>query len=66
VPLVYRELKRRAGAYLRHERPDHTLHPPRWFVKPYVRLIEQDRVAWQNRPHFFGVAFQTMRRIARQ
>ena len=28
-----------------------------------MRLIGQDRVIWQNRAHFYGVAAQTMRRI---
>ena len=63
VPLVYRELRRRAGAYLRHERPDHTLQPTALVHEAYVRLIGQDRVDWQNRAHFFGIASQMMRRI---
>lgn len=63
VPLVYRELKRRAGAYLRSERPDHTLQPTALVHEAYLRLIGQDRVAWQNRAHFFGIASQMMRRI---
>ena len=63
VPLVYRELRRRAGAYLRRERPDHTLQPTALVHEAYVRLMGQDRVTWQNRAHFFGVAAQLMRRI---
>jgi RNA polymerase sigma factor (TIGR02999 family) len=63
LPLVYRELKRRAAAYLRHERRDHTLQPTALVHEAYVRLIGQDRVAWQNRSHFYGIAAQMMRRI---
>jgi len=63
LPLVYRELKRRAGAYLRHERRDHTLQPTALVHEAYLRLIGQDRVAWQNRAQFFGIAAQMMRRI---
>jgi RNA polymerase sigma factor (TIGR02999 family) len=63
VPLVYRELRRRAGAYLRQERKDHTLQPTALVHEAYVRLIGQDRVEWQNRAHFFGIASQMMRRI---
>jgi len=63
LPLVYRELKRRAAAYLRHERRDHTLQPTALVHEAYVRLIGQERVAWQNRDHFFGIAAQMMRRI---
>ena len=63
VPLVYRELRRRAAAYLRNERPDHTLQPTALVHEAYVRLVGQDRVSWQNRAQFFGVAAQMMRRI---
>ena len=63
VPLVYRELRRRAGAYLRNERRDHTLQPTALVHEAYVRLVGQDRVTWQNRAQFFGVAAQMMRRI---
>ena len=49
VPIVYRELRRRAGAYLRRERPGHTLQPTALVHEAYVRLMGQDRVAWQNR-----------------
>jgi RNA polymerase sigma factor (TIGR02999 family) len=63
LPLVYRELKRRAAAYLRQERRDHTLQPTALVHEAYLRLIGQHRVAWQNRSHFFGIAAQMMRRI---
>ena len=63
VPLVYGELRRRAAAYLRRERPDHTLVPTALVHEAYVRLVGQQRVAWQNRAHFFGIATQIMRRI---
>jgi RNA polymerase sigma factor (TIGR02999 family) len=63
VPIVYRELRRRAGAYLRRERPDHTLQPTALVHEAYVRLIGQDRVDWRNRGHFFAIASQMMRRI---
>ena len=63
MPLVYRELRRRAGAYLRNERRDHTLQPTALVHEAYVRLVGQDGVTWQNRAQFFGVAAQMMRRI---
>ena len=56
LPLVYEELRRRAAAYLRRERTDHTLQPTALVNEAYLRLIGQERVAWQNRAHFFGVA----------
>ena len=63
MPLVYRELRRRAGAYLRNERRNHTLQPTALVHEAYVRLVGQDGVTWQNRAQFFGVAAQMMRRI---
>jgi RNA polymerase sigma factor (TIGR02999 family) len=63
MPLVYRELRRRAGAYLRDERRDHTLQPTALVHEAYVRLVGQDRITWRNRAQFFGVAAQMMRRI---
>ena len=63
VPLVYHELRKRASGYLRHERPDHTLQATALVHEAFMRLAGQDRVAWQNRGHFFAVAAQMMRRI---
>lgn len=63
VPLVYHELRNRAAGYLRHERADHTLQATALVHEAFLRLAGQDRVAWQNRGHFYGVAAQMMRRI---
>ena len=61
--VVYEELRRRAAAYLRRERTDHTLQPTALVHEAYLRLVGQERIVWQNRAHFFGVAAQMMRRI---
>jgi RNA polymerase sigma factor (TIGR02999 family) len=63
LPLVYEELRRRAAAYLRHERNDHTLQPTALVHEAYLRLVGQRRVDWQNHMHFFAVAAQMMRRV---
>ena len=63
MPVVYQELRRRAGAYLRRERANHTLQPTALVHEAYVRLVGQTRVSWQNRAHFFGIAAQMMRRV---
>ena len=60
---VYQELRRMADHYLRLERPNHTLQPTALVHEAYLRLIDQRKVSWQNRAHFFGVAAQMMRRI---
>jgi RNA polymerase sigma factor (TIGR02999 family) len=63
IPLVYDELRRLAGGYLRHERSDHTLQATALVHEAFFRLAGQERVAWQNRRHFFAIAAQAMRRI---
>ena len=63
VPLVYEELRNIARRRLRRERQGHTLEPTALVHEAYARLIDQNRVRWQNRAHFFAVAGQTMRRI---
>jgi RNA polymerase sigma factor (TIGR02999 family) len=63
IPLVYDELKRLARAYMRRERPDHTLQTTALVHEAYLRLVRQQAVNWQGRSHFFGIAAQLMRRI---
>jgi RNA polymerase sigma factor (TIGR02999 family) len=63
MPLVYEELRQRARAYVRRERAGHALQPTALVHEAYVRLTQQNRIAWQNRAQFFGVAAQMMRRI---
>lgn len=60
---VYQELHRVAAAYLRRERPDHSLQPTALVHDAFLRLVEQRRATWQNRTQFFAVAAQMMRRI---
>jgi RNA polymerase sigma factor (TIGR02999 family) len=63
MPLVYNELKRLAGSYLRRERPDHTLQSAALVNEAYLRLVGQTQTRWQNKAHFYGIAAQMMRRI---
>ena len=63
LPVIYDELRKLAANYLRRERPDHTLQPTALVHEAYLRLVDQSRVNWQNRAHFFGVAAQIMRRL---
>ena len=63
IPLVYAELRRLAGHYLCGERIGHTLQPTALVHEVYLRLLGQDRVDWQNRAHFIGIAARIMRRI---
>jgi RNA polymerase sigma factor (TIGR02999 family) len=63
MPLVYSELRRLAGNYLRRERVEHTLQPTALVNEAYLKLVDQRNARWQNRAHFFGIAAQLMRRI---
>ena len=63
IPAVYQELRRMADHYLRGEDSGHSLQPTALVHEAYLRLIDQTKVEWQNRAHFFGVAAQMMRRI---
>jgi RNA polymerase sigma factor (TIGR02999 family) len=63
MPLVYKELHQMAHIQLRRERKDHTLNATALVHEAYIKLIDQDKITWQNRAHFFGIASQAMRRI---
>jgi RNA polymerase sigma-70 factor, ECF subfamily len=62
TPLVYAELRQVAAAYMRRERPEHTLQATALVHEAYLKLLPQ-RVSWESRSHFLGVAAQQMRRI---
>jgi RNA polymerase sigma factor (TIGR02999 family) len=62
IPMVYAELHRLAQSYLRRERHGHTLQASALVHEAFLRLVDQ-RVAWRNRAHFFGIAAQLMRRV---
>ncbi len=63
LPLVYDELRKLASGYLKNERPDHTLQATALVHEAYLRLVDWEKVSWQNRSHFFAVSAQVMRHI---
>ena len=63
IPLVYAELHKLAEAYLRRERPEHTLQPTALVHEAYMRLASQAQPDYRSRTHFYGVAAQVMRQI---
>jgi hypothetical protein len=63
TPIVYRELHRLARQYMRRERPGHSLQTTALVHEAYIRLVDSNRMRWQNRAHFFAVCAQLMRRI---
>lgn len=62
LPVIYQELHRLAKAYMRRERPGHTLQPTALIHEAYLRLAKEE-VDWTSRQHFIGVAAHTMRRV---
>jgi len=63
TPIVYDELRRLARRYMRRERPGHSLQTTALVNEAYMRLVDYERMQWQNRAHFFAVSAQVMRRI---
>lgn len=61
--MTYEELRRIAYRMIQSERADHTLSGTALVHEAFVRLVDQDRVQWQDRAHFFAVAAQACRRI---
>lgn len=60
---IYSDLRRIARGALRRERPNHTFQTTDLVNEAYLRLVDQSRVQYQNRGHFFAIAAQAMRRI---
>jgi RNA polymerase sigma factor (TIGR02999 family) len=63
LPVVHEELRRLAGHFMKRERIGHTLQATALVNEVYLRLIEVNKVQWQNRAHFFAMAARLMRRI---
>ena len=63
MPLVYDELRRIAGRYMKRERSEHTLQTTALVNEAYLRMVDQKNVDWQNRAHFFAVAASVMRHL---
>src|SRR3954471_21190180 len=63
TPIVYDELHRLARGYMKGERPGHSLQTTALVNEAYVRLVDYNRMQWQDRAHFLAVSAQAMRRI---
>jgi RNA polymerase sigma-70 factor (ECF subfamily) len=63
TPLVYGQLRRVAQHYMAAERPGHTLQTTALVHEVYLRLVDCQKVDWQDRAHFFAVSAHLMRRI---
>lgn len=63
IEAVYSELKQLARLYLRRERANQSISATVLVHEAYLKLVDQRRVRWQNRSHFFAIAAQAMRRL---
>ena len=63
LPMIYAELRQLAARALSRERPNHTLQSTALTNELYLKLIDQKRVQWRDREHFFAMASQIMRRV---
>lgn len=63
MPLVYQELRHIAKRNMARERPGHTLQTTALVNEVYLRLVDERKVSWQDRAHFFAICANTMRRI---
>lgn len=63
MPLVYAELRKLAGGYLRNERPGHTLQATALVHEAFVKLVGQQQPDYRSRVHFLTIAAHLMRQI---
>lgn len=63
APLVYDRLRAIAEAYLRAERPDHTLQPTAVANEVFIDLLRLQKLTLKDRAHFFTFAAQLTRRV---
>jgi RNA polymerase sigma-70 factor (ECF subfamily) len=63
LPMVYGELHRLAGRYMRRERRAHTMQTTALVHEAYLRLMRQEDLSFTNRAHFMAIAANLMRQI---
>ncbi len=64
--LLYDELRRLAGSYLRRERVGHTLQATALVNEAWLRMAGLADLDWKDRAHFMGIAARLMRQILMQ
>src|ERR1044072_495952 len=62
TPVVYRELRKIAAAYMRRERPGQTIQATALGHEAYLRLANAG-TPWKDERHFVGIAARSMRQI---
>ncbi len=62
IRIVYDELRKIAGNFLRNERHS-ALQPTEHVNEAFIRLVDQKNIEWEDRHHFMGIAAHLMRQI---
>lgn len=63
IPIVYDELRAIARRYMNRERSGHTLQTAALINEAWLRLVDKQDIAWQNRTHFFAISARIMRNL---
>jgi RNA polymerase sigma-70 factor (ECF subfamily) len=63
MPVVHKELRRQAHRYMRQEHPGIAFQTTELVNEVYLKLVDNSRIRWQDRVHFFAISAQLMRRI---
>ena len=60
---MYDDLHRLAGRFLQNEPLRHRLSSSSLVHQAYMRMVDQSRINWQGKTHFFAIGATVMRRI---
>jgi RNA polymerase sigma factor (TIGR02999 family) len=63
LDLVYGELRALASQHMQREQAAHTLQPTALVHEAYLKLAGGQKIDWENRAHFFGIAARSMRQV---
>ena len=63
MDLVDDDMRNLAHKYLSGPTPNHTLAPTAVVHEAFIKLVDQDRVDWRGKSHFFAVGAKAMRQI---
>ena len=63
MPLVYAELRRIAGSFMRRQRPGHTLQPTALVNEAFIKLFQDEHPHVADRAHFLALMARVMRQI---
>jgi RNA polymerase sigma factor (TIGR02999 family) len=63
MPLVYGELRRIAGSFMRRQQPGHTLQPTALVNEAYLKLFHDAEPDIADRAHFLALMARVMRQV---